>query len=55
VTKISFFKGPTECSVTHVGDWRNAYKVLVGRPDGKTHLENLGVDWMIMLKLIFRK
>jgi hypothetical protein len=38
-----------------VGDWRSAYKVLVGRPEGKNHLENLGVDWMIILKLIFMK
>jgi len=32
-----------------VGDWRIAFKVLVG---GKNYLENLGVDWMVILKLI---
>jgi len=56
VAKITvFFKGSTEWSVTHVGDWRSAYKVLVGRPEGRNHLENLGVDWMIILRLIFKK
>jgi hypothetical protein len=37
-----------------MGDRRGAYRVLVGRPDGKNHLEDLGVDGRI-LKWIFKK
>ena len=45
-------------NVARVGDSRGAYRVLVGRPDGKTereHLEDSGVDGRIILKRIFRK
>jgi hypothetical protein len=34
---------------------RGAYKILVGRPDGKNHLRDLGIDGRILLKWIFRK
>jgi hypothetical protein len=27
-----------------------AYRALVGRPDGKNHLEDPDVDWKIILK-----
>jgi hypothetical protein len=30
--------------VARMGEGRNAYRVLVGKPDGKDHLENQGVD-----------
>jgi hypothetical protein len=30
-----------------MGEMRGAYRVLVGRPEGKNHLENLGIDEMI--------
>jgi hypothetical protein len=30
--------------LTHLGDVRGAYKILVGRPDGRSHLEGQGVD-----------
>jgi hypothetical protein len=36
-----------------MGDRRGAYTVFVGRPEGKNHLKDLGVDGMIILKLIF--
>jgi hypothetical protein len=36
-----------------VGDRRGVYRVLVGRPEGKSHLEDLGVDGKIILKWIF--
>jgi hypothetical protein len=38
-----------------MGDSRDAYRVLLGGPEGKNHLEDLGVDGRIILKLIFRK
>ena len=37
-----------------MGDRRGAYRVFVGRPDGKNHLEDLCVDGRI-LKWIFKK
>jgi hypothetical protein len=33
-----------------VGNRRGAYNILVERPDGKNHLEDLGVDGRIILK-----
>ena len=30
-------------------------RVLVGRPEGKNHLGDPGVDWRIILRWIFRK
>ena len=30
-------------------------KVLVGRPEGKSYLEDIGVDGMIILRWIFKK
>jgi hypothetical protein len=41
--------------VARTGDRRNAYRVLVGRPAGRKHLEDLGVDGSIMLKCILNK
>jgi len=40
---------------THMGERRGAYRVLVGKPVGKNHLEDLGIDGRIILKLFFRK
>jgi hypothetical protein len=37
-----------------MGDRRDEYKILMGRPDGKRHLEDLDVCGMIILKLIFK-
>jgi hypothetical protein len=34
---------------------RGGDRVLVGRPHGKGHLEDPGLDWMIILKLIFKQ
>jgi hypothetical protein len=31
------------------------YRVLVGKPEGKNHLEDPGVDGRIILRWIFRK
>jgi hypothetical protein len=30
--------------VAHIGEGRNVYRVLVGKPEGKDHLEDPGVD-----------
>jgi hypothetical protein len=34
---------------------RGAYKVLVGKPEGKSHLQDIDVDGRIILKCIFKK
>jgi hypothetical protein len=39
--------------VAGVGEGRGAYRVLVGRPDGRRPLQDLAVDGKIILKLIF--
>lgn len=42
--------------MTRKGDGRDAYSVLVGRPDGeRDHLEYLGVNARLILKLIFKR
>jgi hypothetical protein len=34
---------------------RGAYRVLVGKPEGKDHLEDLGEDGRIIVKYISKK
>jgi len=41
--------------VARMGERRGVYKVLVGKPKGKNHLEDLGVDMRIILRWIYRK
>jgi hypothetical protein len=38
--------------VARMGERRGACRVLVGKPDGRNHLEDRGVDGRIILKLI---
>jgi hypothetical protein len=38
-----------------MGETRNAYVVLVGEHAGKNHLEDLGVDGMVILNWIVGK
>jgi hypothetical protein len=38
-----------------MGEWRGAYTVLVGKPEGKNNLEDLGVNEMIILKCTFKQ
>jgi hypothetical protein len=41
--------------VARMGEGRGAYRILVGRPEGRNHLEDPGVDGRIILKWIFKK
>jgi len=41
--------------VARMGERRRICRVLVGKPEGKNHLKDPGVDGRIILKLIFRK
>jgi hypothetical protein len=41
--------------VERVGEGKGAYRVLVGRLEGRNNLEDLGVDGRIILTWIFKK
>ena len=36
-------------------DRKGIYRVLVGKPEGKSHLEDPGIDRRIILRWIFRE
>jgi hypothetical protein len=38
-----------------MGEGRGAYRILVGKPEGRNHLEDPGVDGMTILKWISKK
>ena len=38
-----------------MGERRGVYRVLVGKSEGRNHLEDAGVDGSIILEWIFRK
>jgi hypothetical protein len=44
-----------EGHVARLGEGRCAYRIMVGRPEGRNHLEDPGVDGRIILKWIFKK
>jgi hypothetical protein len=41
--------------VGHVGQMKNVYRILVGNSEGREHLEDLGIDWKMILKCILMK
>jgi len=41
--------------VAHMGERGGVYRVLVGKPEGKGHFGDPGVDGRIILRWIFRK
>ena len=41
--------------VARTGERRGLYRVLVGKPEGKNHLEDPGVDGRIILRWTHRK
>ena len=43
------------CSTYGGEERRGAHRVLVGKPEGKTFLEDPGIDGRIILRWIFRK
>jgi len=47
---------PTDCDQTSArnGERRDAYTALVGKPAGKSHLEDRGIDGRIILKWIYK-
>ena len=38
-----------------MGNRRGAYRILVGRPEGRDQLEDPGIDGGMILKWIFKK
>jgi len=40
--------------MARTGDRRVAYRVLVGRTEGREHLEDLGIDRRIIIKWILK-
>ena len=41
--------------VARMGDRTGVYMVLVGKPEGKRHMEELGVDGGMMLQCMLKK
>jgi len=41
--------------VARMGERRGVHRVLVGKTEGKNHLEDQGIDGMIILRWIFMK
>jgi len=37
-----------------MGERRGACRVLVGKPEGRDHLGDLGIDWRIILKCNYK-
>ena len=46
---------PMQGNVTLTGKRRGAYRVLMRKPEDRTHLESLSVDRMIILRRILKR
>jgi hypothetical protein len=55
VTDKKFTKKFNNNNITRIGRTRGVYRVLVGKPMGKGHLEDPGVDERIIIRSICRK
>jgi hypothetical protein len=42
-------------NVAQIGEKRNAYRILVGKPEGKNHYEDLDVGGSIILRWILKR
>jgi hypothetical protein len=42
----------TKSRLRWAGDMRHVYKILIGKPEGKNHLDGLGIYGRIILKCI---
>jgi hypothetical protein len=42
-------------TVENMAEIKNAYRILVGNPKGRDHLEGLGAEWRIILKWVLQK
>jgi hypothetical protein len=38
-----------------MGETRYAYRILLGKPDVKDHIEDVGINWQIILKQILQE
>jgi hypothetical protein len=38
-----------------MGEWRGAYRALLGKPEGRRHLEDPGIDGRIIFEWIFKR
>ena len=41
--------------MARMGESSSTYRVLVGKPEGKSNLEDLDVDGRIIFKVVFKK
>jgi hypothetical protein len=41
--------------VARIGERRGACRVVVGKPEGKNHFQDLGIDEKIILQWIFKE
>jgi hypothetical protein len=41
--------------ITCLGEMRNAYKILVQKPEGRYHLEDLGIDAEVNIRMDLKR
>ena len=55
VRVFKFRRMRTVGQVAYTGEEKNACRLLIGKPEGKYHLGNLGIDGRVVLKWILKK